>query len=126
MPPGLTFKRFWISEYSGSTDGALNGANQVLYWETIRRAHAAGADTFSFGRTSTANESLLNYKRRWATLEEDAADFKIPLPGGKSLSRLPAATRENGFAYRSLRHIVKYAPGFAAQLLGNFCYRHLG
>ena len=55
----LTFKDLWISEYSGNTEAAPVGTNQLLYWETIKQAHAAGARTFSFGRTSNTNEGLL-------------------------------------------------------------------
>ncbi len=50
----LRFKDLWISEYSGNTDEALNGVNQLLYWDTIKRAYADGARTFSFGRTSAS------------------------------------------------------------------------
>jgi hypothetical protein len=62
----LRFKDLWISEYSGNTNEAPKGVNQLLYWETIKHAHADGMKTFSFGRTSSTNEGLLSYRRRWA------------------------------------------------------------
>ena len=122
----LKFKDLWISEYSGDTAEAMAGTNQLLYWDTIQRAHAAGAKIFSFGRTAASNEGLLAYKRRWATVEEDIVALSLESgrkAGGKKDPGLP---RESSLTYRAARLIVAKAPMRISHLIGNFCYRHLG
>lgn len=112
----------WISEYSGNTDDAVHGANQLLYWETILRAKHAGAKVFSFGRTASSNDGLLAYKRRWATVEEDVVSFVFPPP----IESAHGGDRERSIPYRVLKLIVANAPMPACEMLGRFCYRHLG
>jgi CelD/BcsL family acetyltransferase involved in cellulose biosynthesis len=127
----LTFKDLWISEYSGDTAEARAGTNQLLYWDTIRRAHAAGAKIFSFGRTSASNEGLLAYKKRWCTVEEDIVALSLER-GRKSSEdqsedkKNPGLARESSLTYRAARFIVAKAPMRISHLIGNFCYRHLG
>jgi hypothetical protein len=123
----LTYKDLWISEYSGNTEDAIHGVNQLLYWETIKQAHAAGARAFSFGRTSATNEGLLEYKRRWATVEEDIGDFTVPASETSQPSPTQrGASREDGKAYRVLRFLMRRAPVPVGDAIGDFCYRHLG
>jgi CelD/BcsL family acetyltransferase involved in cellulose biosynthesis len=122
----LKFKDLWISEYSGDTADAKSGANQLLYWETIQRAHAAGAKIFSFGRTSASNQGLLEYKRRWATVDEDIVALTLQMGHKSEAKKNPGIARENSLAYRAARLIVAKAPIRISHLIGNFCYRHLG
>ncbi len=123
----LAYKDLWISEYSGNTDYAIHGVNQVLYWETIKEAHAAGAKAFSFGRTSATNEGLLAYKRRWATIEEDMGIFAVP-PAQTNVSSAVQRVMnlEAGMPYRALQFVVRRSPGPVCDMIGEFCYRHLG
>lgn len=123
----LAHKDLWISEYSGNTRDAIHGVNQLLYWETIKRALEAGAAAFSFGRTSATNQGLLTYKRRWATVEEDAGDFLIVagIAAGASSER-QVKNRDEGAPYRALRFVLASAPRPVCELIGNFCYKHLG
>src|SRR5438876_363754 len=67
----LRFKDRWNSEYSGNTNAAITGANQLLYWHAIQRAQSSGAQRFSLGRTSPDHFGLLSYKKRWAPVGED-------------------------------------------------------
>ena len=121
----LRFRNMWISEYSGNTDEALNGVNQILYWDSIQRAHADGATTFSFGRTSSSNEGLLSYKRRWAPEEEDTVEFTLaPRTGSEKWAR--RKPREQSQSYTLMRRILAKAPRPVSRLIGNYCYRHLG
>jgi CelD/BcsL family acetyltransferase involved in cellulose biosynthesis len=120
----LRFKDLWISEYSGSTDDAMHGVNQLLYWETIQRARAGGAARFSFGRTSVDNENLLAYKRRWATVEEEVVCFagelqNVPNP-------IAAKSHDVSRAYRVVKLLLANAPLPVYRWMGHFCYRHLG
>jgi hypothetical protein len=122
----LRFKHLWISEYSGNTDEAQNGVNQLLYWHTIKRAHADGAKTFSFGRTSSTNEGLLSYKRRWAPIEEDLAEFNLYPEAGTEARQGKKPPRESSIPYRLARVFLSKAPAPLARVIGNYCYRHLG
>ena len=122
----LLFKDLWISEYSGNTDFAINGVNQLLYWETIRRAHASGAKRFSFGRTAATNDGLLEYKRRWATVEEDVIHLSGQFTPTAMLAYSPPRSR--GSLKRSCvpKWLIGKAPMPMYHWIGDFCYRHLG
>jgi lipid II:glycine glycyltransferase (peptidoglycan interpeptide bridge formation enzyme) len=119
----LKFKELWISEYSGDSKQAISGVNQLLYWETIRRAKAEGATCFSFGRTSATNEGLLAYKRRWNAVEEDLAEFSL---AANQAAEEPRRSREHSAAYRAVRLVLAKAPKPLYRMIGDYCYRHLG
>jgi hypothetical protein len=123
----LRFRDLWISEYSGNTNEARNGVNQFLYWETIKRAHADGMKTFSFGRTSsTTNEGLLSYKRRWAPVEQDLVEFNLYPHAGSTAKDGITKPRESSLAYRLVRLVLSIAPAPLSRVIGSYCYRHLG
>jgi len=123
----LIFKDLWISEYSGNADGAISGVNQLLYLETIRQACAAGAQKFSFGRTSIRNEGLLSYKRRWGTIEENLTDYTL-LPNGRQEPQAAdnGSPSEDSGLYALCQRVIAKAPMPVCKMIGNFCYRHLG
>jgi hypothetical protein len=120
----LSFKDLWTSEYSGNSDGAVTGVNQLLYWETIRRAHASGARRFSFGRTSIDNNGLLEYKRRWATVEEDLIHFNEVLRETSTSAK--AAKHDRSVRSPIVKSIIRNVPASIYQWIGDFSYRHLG
>ncbi len=122
----LLFKDLWISEYSGNSDFAINGVNQLLYWETIRRAHASGAKQFSFGRTAATNNSLLEYKRRWATVEEDLIYLNGVLTPTGILADNPLRLRGSSGTFPMAKWLIGKSPMPLYHWLGRFCYRHLG
>ena len=121
----LKFKDLWTSEYSGSADNAPPGTDQVLYWEVIQRAKSSGAGCFSFGRTSFDNTGLLDYKRRWATVEEDLTDF-IRRPGSTSAQGDASPKAVSLARYVNVKRLLRYAPAAVQKSFGDFCYRHLG
>jgi predicted N-acyltransferase len=117
----LRYKDLWTSEYCGSTVDALHGVNQLLYWESIRRAIVEGAKTFSFGRTSPSNMGLLAYKRRWNPIEENIAECVL------------IHDRDNGkmefidsCARRLFRSVLRNSPLTLNRIIGSYCYRHMG
>jgi hypothetical protein len=121
----LISPNLWISEYSGNTDDAVRGSNQLLYWETIKAAHKAGAKVFSFGRTSAANHGLLAYKRRWGTIEEDVVQFGASF-GAQSGHLVGRRNDSFSMGYRVAKVATRLVPKSMLQRIGNFCYRHLG
>lgn len=122
----LRYKDLWTSEYSASTIDALHGVNQLLYWETILRAMAAGAKVFSFGRTSVSNLGLLAYKRRWRTSEEDLAEYVLLRSG--AADRAPGGFAElvGPQARAWFKALLRYSPVAVNRMIGGYCYRHMG
>lgn len=120
----LKFKDMWTGEYSGHTDDAPAGTDQLLYWHAIQLAKTSGAKFFSFGRTSLDNEGLLEYKRRWATVEEDATDFAFS-PGAPAVDDAVSSDSANP-AFDVVKRLLRYTPSALQRSFGNFCYRHLG
>ena len=122
----LKYKELWTSEYSASTIDALHGVNQLLYWETILRAMAAGAKVFSFGRTSVSNMGLLAYKRRWRTSEEDLTEYVLLRAG--AADRAPGGFVElvGPQAREWFKTLLRYSPVAVNRIIGGYCYRHMG
>ena len=117
---------FWTAEYAGHTGGAPAGVDQMLYWETIKKAIDHDAKIYSFGRTAVANEGLLTYKRRWATVEEDLVDFTFCARGEKTETVEKVHHSDASLAYRTARTLLGKVPMPMYRMIGDFCYRHLG
>lgn len=118
------FRNCWIAEYSGHFDNAPPGTDQLLYWHAIRAAKADRADHFSFGRTSPDNTGLLEYKRRWATVEDELTDFVWSSEPDESHRGSHLGSHSDG-AY-AIARLFQRAPASIRRYLGDFCYRHLG
>lgn len=120
----LLFRDLWTSEYSGNKECAIPGVNQLLYWETILRAYAEGAKQFSFGRTAMSNVGLLEYKRRWATVEESLIQFIGSL--GQGIATTSELSPQNSAISPAAKWLIGKAPTHVYNWIGDFCYRHLG
>jgi CelD/BcsL family acetyltransferase involved in cellulose biosynthesis len=123
----LHFKRFWVAEYIcdlGSYES--KDIKHLLYWEAIKMAHAQGAEVFSFGRTSTESGTLLAYKRKWGTVEEELADFRFSLATNEVENIGIEQNRESRKTYRLIRSLCRVAPLPLYNVIGRFCYRHMG
>jgi FemAB-related protein (PEP-CTERM system-associated) len=59
--------------------------NMLLYWETIRRASAAGAARFDFGR-STRGSGTYRFKQQWGAQDEPLFWYRIPVDAGRRRS----------------------------------------
>lgn len=121
----LKCKDMWTLEYSGEAENATAGANQLLCWDTIQRARSSGAAFYSFGRTALDNESLIDHKRRWATVEEDLTDF-VSVPGSRA-AQVRESPKALDLAIRAMgKSLLRHAPAPVLKSFGDFCYRHLG
>lgn len=120
----LKFRDQWTAEYSGHSDNGPPGTDQLLYWHAIQSAKSSGATYFSFGRTSLDNTGLLEYKRRWATVEENLTDF-VWCPSSAPTRANPSPKTVNGSFYAAAR-LMRYTPAAVQKSFGDFCYRHLG
>jgi len=118
----LKFRDMVAIEYSGDNGGSRKiGANQLLYWDIIRRAHEAGCTWVSLGRTEIDNPGLRAYKARWQAREEELTTHvlhRATSSGGESHLRSTAK--------RASRALLRFLPRRVAIWLGHFGYRHLG
>jgi CelD/BcsL family acetyltransferase involved in cellulose biosynthesis len=89
--------------------------NDVTLWEAIKKACAAGATLFDFGRSERSNEGLRNFKNGWGTQERDL-DYTI-------LSASPPSTR-NSREGRIIATIIRNSPRFVCKLSGEILYKH--
>jgi CelD/BcsL family acetyltransferase involved in cellulose biosynthesis len=99
----------------GASDPELRRscANHLLFDEAIRRASAAGARTFDFGRTDLADRTLRDFKARWGAEEsEEAASVVGP-------SATPGAHRVPPLA----RRVLRSSPPQVTRWTGRALYR---
>jgi hypothetical protein len=113
------WKDMILVECLGEAEGARKvGANQLLWWEAIKAACDQGYGVFSFGRTHHSNKGLMEYKRRWGTVEEDLSAF-----GSPALKKMYTS---EGTMTAALRRLTSLAPGPIYRRFSAACYRHLG
>ena len=122
----LKFKDLWTAEYLTTADKAIRGTSSLLYWDAIQRAKSSGATSFSFGRTSLDNTGLLNFKRRWAPLEEELTDFTSRRDSTSAQAHESSETGVLTLYGTPLRFFMRYSPAAVQKLIGDFCYHHLG
>ncbi|HET7103731.1 MAG TPA: GNAT family N-acetyltransferase [Terracidiphilus sp.] len=121
----LNFKGEWTAEYSGHADEAPPGADQLVYWHAIQQAHDNGARSFSFGRTSLDNGGLLEYKRRWATVEEELTDY-VWYPGHAPAWTDRSSQTTRGSMRAAIQQLLRHSPSAVQKAIGDFSYRHMG
>ena len=110
------------AEFAASDDKFTDiSPNHYLFWEAIKLACYEGYKVFDFGRTSPSNQSLMDFKRRWGTTVIDLPQFYYP----EKLARKSAQEKKSR-RYKLINKLCKDAPNYAQQIIGNFCYRHLG
>lgn len=95
--------------------------NHFLFWEEIRQAHEQGFKVYDFGRTSTQNIGLMEFKSRWRTEVSDLYIFYYGLDDGTAPPH-----REDTISYRLMRRLCRLTPESLHPLLGKWIYSHLG
>ncbi len=117
----LKYKQRIHAEYMGTNDAFLNySPNILLFWKAIQKAKIEGYKFFDFGGSSASNFDLINFKRRWGTVEEDIPHYSFPCTRGLS------AEVEQSNKYRILVQLSHKMPDRLFKLTGQFLYRHLG
>jgi len=91
-----------------------------IYWEAIKFAHYKGCKEFDFGRASTNNKGLVDFKRRWGTYERNLPSFYVL----NTKSSQPVD--ETSLKYIAARKLCLALPENAYRYLGNFIYNHMG
>ncbi len=100
-------------------------ANDLLFWEAIKRYTQMGYKGFCFGRTSAENESLRHFKMGWGVMEIPAPYYRYILKSEKFESSSKFSLDSPGeVGYHN--YIFKHTPKPILKLVGNFIYRHVG
>jgi hypothetical protein len=101
----------------GCSDATFHstGAMPFVFWETIKRANAAGLTTFDLGRSDLDNPGLIAFKSRFGARKSlltylrlgarsrASASFRSPLPSG----------------------VARRMPSYVLIIAGKMLYRHL-
>lgn len=107
--------------YGGSDSRNLRyRPNHLLLWTAIEKAWNEGRRFFDFGRSGLNNPSLMQFKRRWGTVESDLPSYWLSLNGKKSIS-LSRGKMDN----RTLGRIIQSMPNPVLKMGSNLVYRHL-
>ncbi|MRR55339.1 MAG: GNAT family N-acetyltransferase [Deltaproteobacteria bacterium] len=115
----LKFKNTFHFEYSAfDLDYADISPNHSMIWETIKIAIDEGAKIFDFGRTASANKSLMDFKKRWATEEHNLQYYYYP--------EAKRINTEEGVIKYLLTKVNSLLPPYLLRLEGEVIYPHLG
>jgi hypothetical protein len=94
-------------------------ANNLLFWEAIKRCAAEGFRYFSFGRTDLDNEGLLSFKDGWGGSRTDLKYYRYDF----ATSGFTGNGDHNTEIYRNL---LRKLPVALLRALGKLAYRHMG
>ncbi len=115
------FRDTVLPYYGGGTTAARkSGANDFLYWETMRRAAARGYRRFDFGR-SKAGTGAFAFKKNWG-FEPEWLEYEFYLKPGAAMPE----KNPNNPKFAPLIEIWKRLPLPVANFIGPFLVRSLG
>lgn len=108
------------AEYLGSDEKYKSlYTNVFLYWEAIKWAHENKINYFDFGRTSTNNFSLMEFKQHWGTQMLD-----LPIYYFFEKSSHYKNDKNQSFLYLAARKLLKALPEHLYSKVGRFIYNH--
>ena len=115
------FRDTVLPYYGGGTTAARrSGANDFLYWETMRRAALRGYRRFDFGR-SKAGTGAFAFKKNWG-FEPEWLEYEFYLKPGTAMPE----KNPNNPKFALLIDIWKRLPLPVANFIGPFLVRSLG
>ncbi len=115
------FRDTVLPYYGGGTFAARkSGANDFLYWETMRRAVARGYRRFDFGR-SKAGSGAFAFKKNWG-FEPEWLEYEFYLKPGETMPE----KNPNNPKYALVIKAWKKLPLPVANFIGPFIVRSLG
>ncbi|MBN1846622.1 MAG: GNAT family N-acetyltransferase [Sedimentisphaerales bacterium] len=118
----LKYKDRVSAEFAVSDDNFRHiSPNHFLFWRAIQAASSEGYRRFDFGRTSPRQESLLDFKRRWGTEQEDLPELYHPAEACPNDDQ-----GESDWKYRMVQGLSRRIPLCWQGRWGRFIYRHLG
>jgi lipid II:glycine glycyltransferase (peptidoglycan interpeptide bridge formation enzyme) len=117
----LKFKKIIYAEYIASDyDKFVLGVNQALFWTAIKQGVSKGYEFFDFGKSLKKNIGLLNFKRHWGAVENEAPTFYYP--SSKSIS----LTKQERYSYKLMSYLYKIMPEPLLRWSSRFLYKHMG
>jgi FemAB-related protein (PEP-CTERM system-associated) len=115
------FRGAVLPHYGGGTSHARTiAANDFMYWEVMRRAHARHSLWFDFGR-SKVNSGSFAFKKNWG-FEPEPMTYSYYL---RRLKRLPDINPSNP-KYRTFISLWKRLPVPVSKLIGPVIARSIG
>lgn len=116
----LHFGKRAIYKY-GASDSEFQQlrANNLLFWELIKKCGQKGFEYLSLGRTDLENEGLLVFKDGWGGQRKHLYYFRYDLKLNEFVSS------ENNYAV-DCRSVLKRLPIGLLKVLGSLAYRHMG
>lgn len=91
---------------------------QLLLWESIKAARAAGAREFDMGRSDLDNEGLISFKTRWGGTRTGLEYYRYPAPTD--------ADEPEGWKARMAKRAFARMPDSMLRLAGRILYKHVG
>ncbi len=118
----LSFRDTKYYLYGGSNYKLLqHKPNHLLLWTAIKNAYYQNFKYFDFGRTSADNIGLLEFKRRWATIESSIPYYSVRISKKASMSN-----NSKKFIPTWIYHLIKIMPATVLKIIGNQIYKHFG
>ncbi len=100
-------------------------ANDLLFWEALKRYSNLGYDNFCFGRTSAENKSLRQFKMGWGAAEVPSPYFRYNIKA-KSFEENSKFSLHSPGEVGYHNYIFRYSPKPVLKLIGNLAYKHIG
>ncbi len=118
----ISFKDTKYYLYGGSNYNFLQKKpNHLLLWTAIKNAYLQNLRYFDFGRTSVTNTGLLEFKRRWATIEQDTPYFFL-----KNNSFTPRIDNKKLIKSEIISNLISKMPTSVLKIIGSIVYKHFG
>jgi hypothetical protein len=115
----VEYKNVIVYKYGCSDTLFQNlGGTQLLFWNTILEAKAAGFTTMDFGRSDEDNSGLIAFKERWGTTMSKLTYLRW---SRQQVTRAPARRPAH-----MLRRLFAMMPDVVLQTTGRVLYRHVG
>jgi lipid II:glycine glycyltransferase (peptidoglycan interpeptide bridge formation enzyme) len=104
----------------GASDENFQGlrANNLLFWEMIRKCAEEGCETLSLGRTDLRNEGLMVFKDGWGGQRSALNYYRYYFKLGRFVV--------NGGGPSGYEAALKRLPVWLLRLFGYLCYPHMG
>lgn len=117
----LKYKDTMYYKYGASDNRYLaHHPNHLLMWKAIEHACQEGFRFFDFGRTAPEDKGLMDFKKRWGSLELGLPYFFYPHRMGISL------TDRDSLKYRMISTASHLLPVSILKIGGRIIYKHLG
>jgi hypothetical protein len=108
-----------IYKYGASDRKYLNlRPNNLIMWKAIEWFAEKDFESFSFGRTESENDGLLQFKRGWGAKETNLNYYKYDLDKDSFVSEKSGT--------KSSYNLFKMLPVPMLRIAGNILYRHVG